>query len=581
MLLSLLAPICALLCAFIFFSQVQALLRNVSRQLSLRIWSPLFSIVAKPQELAEIALLSAARKEMRAAGFVYTHTRRYRDPCFSQYDFPQVCDVYYHPERDVHAHVFPASYPHKAAPCYEVELTNTYIDGSSILTIWRGSARFFLLPNTTKVVRARLPDVHNLLQAHLRRRQHIASVRTVASDALMLARTWSERMVLWLVHEGKLSLTAQRHNGRDLFRLSVATAAKLAWQEWQAAVWRTVWFIQNLGRSPKTARDDAAFSTELMLQAQQLVVRQHWAYAESRKTPRWLTFAPSALSGCALLLISGWLGGTPALLAAALVLAWYFLSFLLLMGVHHMLKRKQKSIHPLWVLVAQLARPALALLVASAILLALVLDALPKEPVLLWGALLAIAFNLLQLLPLRPFLGGQIVESLSSWSLPRIVLLLGVAAACATLGIYYSRYGFLLLTALLVLCVPRLWHQVRARAHWRHAQQSATPLPSLMQSLARARLCTNAGRIALARAAARQARTLGATASMFGFALYTSCLVMPLFVLITLLLAFPSRSLSLWQETHLLVRVNKAESVAATSPPSNKLTQAKLRKEAR
>lgn len=592
--LSALALVLVLICALLLFSQVQALLQNLLRQISLRIWSPLFSIVAKPQDLPELPLLLAARNEMRAAGFTYTHTRRYRDLCFSRHDFAQVCEVYYHPERDVHARVFPTSFPHKAGACYEVELSNTYIDGTSILTMWRGSARFSLLPNTATLVRARLPDVHNLLQAHLRRRQHIASVRTVASDALLIARTWSERMLLWLEHEGKVSLTAQRHVGRDLYRLTLATACKMAWQEWRAAVWRGIWTWQSLGKIPNKvankvankAANNFAPDAELLHQAQQILVRQHWAYAISQKTPHWLKFAPSVLTGTALLLISARLGGTPALLAAVLVLAWYLLSFLLLSGGRYLLKRAGQQIHPLLAVVAQLARPALAMLLGSVIFVAMALEKLPSDAVLWWVALLAIVFNLLQLLPLRPFLGGQIIELLSSWNWPRIFLLLGLAAACAAIGLYFSRYGLLLLTVLLVLCVPRLWHQVRVRWMWKRARRSDAPLASLWQLLARARLCTSAGRIALARAAAQQTPPLGATASMFGLTLYASCLLLPALVFMTLLLSFPSRSLTLWQQSHVFVHLNKQENTAPPSPlaaQANKrgTAQANYRKEPR
>ncbi len=193
--LSAIALLCAFLLAFFVFAQLQSWISSVLRLLSWRLWSPLFSVISRcqhPAEIAQQSILQQARNEMRAAGFVYTHTRRYRDLFFSQQDLARIVEVYYHPSRDVHAHVMLASCP-QLGRCYEIELSNSYSDTSSIVTLWRGSARLLLYAGECSLVRARQPDVHNLLQAHLRRRQHIASVRINASDSLQLARTWSER----------------------------------------------------------------------------------------------------------------------------------------------------------------------------------------------------------------------------------------------------------------------------------------------------------------------------------------------------------------------------------------------------
>ncbi len=594
--LSAIALLCAFLLVLALLAQAQSLINSVLRLLSWRAWSPLVSICSRsefppqfpPQlqhELAQQAILHSARNEMRAAGFVYTHTRRYRDLFYSQQDLACIVDVYYHPERDVHAQVLISSCP-QAGRCYEIELSNSYIDMSSVLTVWRGSARMLLCAGKCSLVRARFCDVHNLLQAHLRRRQHIASVRTVASDSLQIARTWSERGLLWLAHEGRVVPTKQRHAGRDLFRLSFTSACQLAWQDYRAACWRKFARLESFftrTASIKPNADDAA----LLVQARQCQLAQQWAYAASAQPLRGFALATMLLTTAGLLAASYWLGGLIGLASVALVLAWHAVIVLSLHVIRYAYQpwRKTALPHPLLAVLGHLLAPALGILLACGMVAAIVFGLLPVQASVLWFVCWCLLFNLLQLLPLRPFLGGQILDLLSAWTLPRMLLLLLAAGAALLAGVYASRPALLLLAGLLLLCVPRLWRQIRARALMQRAQSapSANYLPhNLLTRLAASRWSSNAGRIALVNTAATLSRKLGATASVVGLGLYATCAMLPLLLVLSLLLRYPTQSMAIWQQSH-AVLASKTENPAVASHSKanhdNKLARTKTTKD--
>ncbi len=338
----------------------------------------------------------------------------------------------------------------------------------------------------------------------------------------------------------------------------------------------------------KIQANNLAQQKALLLQARHILLAQQWAYAESAQSFTLLQYATLLGLGFALLLLWYGLGGLLGLACASIVLLWYGLMSGLLVALRYayQVKYPRQLSHPIFAVFAHLFAPAMGIILACGIVLALVLAYLPLDQKTLYLLGAALFFNLLQLLPLRPFLGGKILDLLSAWTWPRLLLLSFSACAALAAGLYASRLGLLLLAILLFLCVPRLWRQVRVRRIWRYARHhhtdSGTHQQQLLSKLAASRFLSSAARLQLINSAVSLSPRLGATASVFGFSLYAAATLLPMGLALGLLLQYPAQSLSLWQQgqtllaakpdTQNLVGINK-------SSHDSKLGRSKLAKD--
>ena len=542
--------------------QVQAIGQECLRLLEMRLWAPIFAVLPRGQASP---LLQEAQSAMQLAGFVQTHSRRQRHLCFSRADLPQWVDVYYHRERDVHAFVYIASCP-QLGQAYEVELQNTYVDGSSLMTFWRGSARFRLLPKNCIAVAARQPQIHHLMQAHLRRRQHVPSVRTHAADALLLARTWSERALLWLTHEGKTQATDARWKTRDLYRLSLSSALQMAVQHWWRRWLRRAYVLQSgFVLNPSQAALDE------LRQAQQEIWQQAWAVARSAQRPAWLRHLPQALLAGGFLLLSYFLAALHGVLAASAVLLFHqALQWMMRYWRAH-LHALQDAPHPLLILLTHLTPLALGMAFAAGGLSAMLLGRLSadKDSLFWWLPCFLLIFYGVQLLPLRPLLGAKIADVLLPWAWLRLLFILILALALLLMGIVGARWLCLAAAILLLLQLPSLWRQVHAnallrKAVWPHTASQLAKLQAMQpvwDSLAKLSLATQAGRLRIVQVLARRKprRPIGITASLFGLSLYASCGLLVPGVLLSFLLAYPKQTVVFLQHAYSPLHINKGD----------------------
>lgn len=506
-----------------------------------RLWAPLVSLAGKDNPLAPA--LEEGRAALLECGFEWTHTRRQRGLLYTACDLAEYVEVYYQREHDVHALLWPAVAggmgQAAGGATWRVQLCNHYIDGSLLLTQWRGSLSPQLLPRHAQLVRAPHADVPGLLQAHLARRQHMASVRTHPADSLPLARAWGERLLLWLEFEGQVQDCGQRAQGKNLYRLSWRAAWRLAWQSVSARFWQRMHSLQHW-RLPAWRFWRAAQENAGQTLAYQYAQWQVWHLAQARQALDWGVYLRWGGAG-GLLLLALWLGGSPALMAMALPLVAYVSA--------HFLERRWQLRHPLGLLLLPLLLPALLIALGLGLVYSQVLLDWPGEQAALvyWLAWAALATAGLQLLPLPGLAGGRIVQRALPSAWLRLGLLLVLLAGLSLMLLLRQRYWLLLPLAVLSLLLPTAIRKIRAQA----LLQKQASLESYLPQLARLRLLSNNGRLALlSLLAAHQGQAqAGRSARLLAISLYAGLLIVPGVLGAALVLQEPMRSVTWWQQS--------------------------------
>ncbi len=500
-----------------------------------------------------LALRSAA-PELQAAGFVLQQSWRCRVLVCAGDEAQDYFDIWHQPQLNLHAlvglHTDPA-----CGQCYEIRLLSAYADGHSLLSCWRGSPGLPRLQLPQPELQLDLctgGSLQALLDSHLQARNPYEGRARLPAGALWQhMRKQAESLLPFAQRAGSLRICAERDGQRPLYRLRPLAALRLSLQHARAAFWR--WRARRQWQQTDAALLHVAHSWHWQQAWAQAWQSVHWP------TPRrwWPVLLPAAVCG---LLV--WRAQSLIALGVLVLVLGLHLVWLGLQAQWADWQRRQPRAsrlrHPLLMLAGLLAGPALGIGLALGLLLALVQGWLlpDQDGALFWLIAFTLVLQLGQLLPLRIYSGGQMLDLLLPWPWPRLLLCLLTLASLLLLSAWLPlprRLPLLVLVLLLAWRIPALWRSASAqRLLQRHAPDaaSATPPFALWRALARVRLHGASGKQLLAQTLAAQALRVrpGLSSAVFGLSLYALCALLPLLTLSGLVLLRPAQSVQLLQQ---------------------------------
>ncbi|WP_338847178.1 hypothetical protein V8J88_00485 [Massilia sp. W12] len=531
--------------------------RHARRLLRLRLAPPLPEILTDGAALSpdlracQLALRSAAT-ELQEAGF--QRQQSWRSHGLAQQTM-ELQELWWNPQMQVHALLSLHPAP-QFGQCYEIVLQDWNAQGRSLLTCWRGApglSRLRLPQPGMEVQYCAGVTLQEMLSAHLRRLQELDWRCVQAGSACWQAqRNLAEQLLPFGLRAGQLRVCRERAGARTLYRLRLWSALRIAAQHLRAAAWRQ-W--ARWRRLPWRVSDAAMLQVAHSWQWQQAYASGWLRAQKPRAVAYWAALIPGAL--CL------WLSWRAQSLVAAGVLLIMLGLHLAWLGLQSRLAQWQlqreagsRLRHPLLLLAGLLAGPAFGIGLALGLTLGLVQGWLQPDQggALFWLILFSLVLHLGQLLPLRVYSGGQMLDLLLPWAWPRLLLCLGSALTLFTLSCWLPLPRRLLVLGLVLLLlwrVPGLWRRANAvRLLRAHPAPAGAHGFALWRSLARQRVLGAGGKWLLAHqlpALALRVRP-GVSSALFGLSLYLLLALLPALTIGGLFLSKPQQSIQVWKQ---------------------------------
>ena len=549
------------------FLFVHHVVGTLSKLLKMRFRSGRSEVVPRAEAGLELLILDAAMPVLEAEGFRYVMTRRSMAITASPSMAASHCDVYFHPELDVHAEVNLAAAP-TPRRVFDVILSNDCVDGTSLSTVNGISHQLLPSPANSTIVEADATSFKLQLEAHLSKRSAMTAPRTDPADALSLTLASTRAMFPRLVDEGKAYVRREPGDG-TIYGLRPAAALDLAW--------RIILGPPVPGEDakagaivPPTPPDVAP---AVWAAAERLAFARDLCSADALLAPRWLRWSVFSVSATAFVALGAWWWGITFALVIAAVIAvheaghWAAMRLarfrdvqvFFVPGFGGATSGEKHDARPLTHLAVYLAGPVPGLLLALGVM-AWMMSGQAGEGAW-WYALLAVTMtvtlliNLVNLLPVMPLDGGRVVDL---FVLARLPWLRFAFTASSALLIGWSGFasdaaivqGFSLL---LLLGLPHHYRVARVASGLRRGRHQA-PLANVPFAQAAERLYDFLAAPAFASWSVETRLRVGETVlphflgrapspkeTTAGLVLYLSCLLLPVAALAYLAARQPDR----------------------------------------
>lgn len=557
----------ALIGIFVFVQAVMLII-VVSRLVKLPLWAPLTLPIQRRTVEDALPVLDTAQPVLEQNGFRYMHTRKARPFIAIDGMPPGFCDVYYHPEHDIHAEVYLAGVPTPTRLC-DIYLWNTFVDGTALLTVNNLMHSLIPYPRRVKVADGNAPDLAGQIATHLNARDSITAARTDPADALAIARTMAEQLLPQMEKENQVYRRGAR-DGEPVYSFRFPAAVKTAWSMRRAAA-----RLKKKGK-PATASATASQVPDLVrVAAERIAFARTICMLQGSRAPRWFRRTVFVFSAAAFLALGTWWWGLAGAVTIAAVIVvheaghWMAMKLADFRGVQVFFvpgmggatSGEKHEASPMTHLMVYLAGPVPGLLLALAVFAWVALGPGQTDatwyPLALTGAVAAFFINALNLLPVLPLDGGRVIELFLVGRLPwlRFIFAVGsggllLAAGVATGDNVMRAIGIVML--------------IGSQHHYRIAKASAMllreklPRPpegagfsvaakQLHDFLAQPAFQKWTYRTKLAVGQALLPRFLGRLPSWkesaLGLTVYVSCALLPLVALLALLLIAPTEML--------------------------------------
>lgn len=454
--------------------QLMQIILVASRMIKLPLWRPLTIPIRRSAVEDVLPVLDTAQAELLRNGFRHMHTRRTRSLVAAPGVPPMFCDVYLHPQHDVHAEVYVTEVPTPERLC-DIYLWNTFVDGSSLLTVNGRKHLLIPYPRSVTVADGHASDFSAHLAFHLAQRQRIDKVRTDPADALEMAKALNEQLLPQLEKEKHVN----RRGGPDgdpVYGLRPLTALGMAWRLRLAAM--------RPKRKSAPATETAQAWASAQAAAERVAFVRTLCMLRGMRAPRWFGRATLLCSAIVFLAVGVWWWGVAAAVTIAAVLLVHEAGHWMAMkragfrdvqvffvpGMGAATSGEKHDASPMTHLLVYLAGPFPGLVLALATYAWVAL--LPGTPEVSWhplvasAALVAFFINAVNLLPVLPFDGGRVIELFLVGRLPWLRFLFAASSGVMLLaGGWVSGDSVLRVIGIIML--------VGSHHHYRIAKASA------------------------------------------------------------------------------------------------------------
>jgi tetratricopeptide (TPR) repeat protein len=290
-------------------------LYRVMHHLRQRLWEPVSSPVARGTIPAStLAVLDYAAPIVEAEGFRFSGYREGRrvsavPGCASVW-----YALYHHPAHDVHAAVMVAPVPTQRWP-FTVYLWSVYQDAPALLTVNGLRHELLPYPPSIRITDRYAPDIAAQVEAHLRAEAEYASRRKEAPQAAVARLPLPADFLAQLEAAGRVAPAGHLH-GTPIWRMTVATALAYAWRSARGRARRLA--MEKAPKGTELRMPQAPASVQAAAEASYLALA--FANLHATTPPYWIRW-PLLLAP--LLLLVAAIGGPALALSVATVVLLY------------------------------------------------------------------------------------------------------------------------------------------------------------------------------------------------------------------------------------------------------------------